>query len=137
MSEYLTVPNVALVLSLIANVAAALIAGLRWMAPRTATTIDDQAVANIDGAKAWAEKWAPTFWMMVEAATKTGRLPTGVNKTTEFIIQLRDAFKREHGKEMPVQAEAVAGHVAADLSASDKLVKLDPRFAPPVVAATR
>jgi hypothetical protein len=115
--EWVTVERVALGLALIGY----LIIALRWAAPRTATTIDDRAVAGIDAAKSWAERWAPGFWSVIEVAAKAGTLPQGTTKAAEFLLKVRDAYRKQSGADLPAQAEAVAVSVAEQLSAAVKL----------------
>ena len=98
-----------------------LVAFLQWVAPRTATTADDEIVAVVEKARAWAFSMAPHFWSVVEWGAKTGGLPAGTTKATEFLLALRRAYQEQHGHDMPVEAQRVAETVAAGMSAAAKL----------------
>lgn len=119
MSEYLTVPNALLLLSILGNAYAL----LRWVAPRTVTTYDDTAVEAIDKAKAWANAYAPTAWEYLEAAQKKGLIPAGSSKAVEFLLLVRDAYRQAHAADLPKPAEQVAVGIAAGLSQAEKLTR--------------
>jgi hypothetical protein len=99
--------------------------GLRWIAPKTQTTADDQAVAVIDKAVAWGMSMAPAFWNIVEGADelakKSGGKLESLAKMTMFIGQLRDAYRAQFGTEIPKAGEEAAKAIAAGLSAGSKL----------------
>ena len=111
------------------------IAALRWLAPRTTwTSVDDRAVAAVDTATAWAERWAPTFWAIVEKAGTDGRLPTSVSKAAKFLELVRLAYRSQHDHDLPQSAEGLATTIANHLSVAKKVeipaVPADPRSGP-------
>jgi hypothetical protein len=127
--DWLTTERVTLALVVLGY----LLAALRWLAPRTATTVDDRAVAAIDAAEAWAERWAPTFWGIVERAAKDGRLPS-VQKAAKFAELVRLAYRAQHDHDMPQTAQGLATTIADHLSVTGKVeipaVPPDPRNGP-------
>lgn len=125
MTEYLTVQNVLIIIAILG----AAYAALRAIAPLTQTTIDDEAVAKVEAAKAWANAYAPTAWEYLEAAQKKGLIPAGSSKAVEFLLLVRDAYRKAHAADLPKPAEQIAVSVAAGLSQAEKLTR-NPSQAP-------
>jgi hypothetical protein len=142
MMQYVTVENCVVAVGAAGWVAAAVVAGLRWVAPRTATTIDDRlldTISTLERAKMWAVTYAPYLWQALEWAQKQGTLPTGTTKGAEFLLKIRDAYRAQHGADLPASAETAAQVVAAAMSVGAKAAPVpvgnpsDPRPAPVAV----
>lgn len=116
MTEYLTVENFTLVLTL----ALATERFLRWLAPQTQTLADDAAVAEIDRARAWAGQYAPAIYAVVEQLAATGKIAKA-EKAVVFLDELEEAYRRTSGKVLPDQAKAAAITLARGMAASDKI----------------
>lgn len=93
---------------------------IRAVAPMTATTVDDQAVAMIDQARSWSLQQAPHIWAIVEQLASVGSIPK-IQKSAEFLLRLKAAYAAATGKMLPEAAAAEAQTVAAGLSAGAKL----------------
>lgn len=92
---------------------------LRYIAPKTKTTADDELLAGIEKAVEWAEQWSPAFWNIAEVAATEGRI-TKARKLMEFRKQMEESYRRIHDREMPAEAKAAAEMVAGGLSAAHK-----------------
>jgi len=114
--EYLTLPNITAFFVALAYLYSFLV----WIAPKTATKIDDEAVAAVERAKSWGYSMSPFFWSIVEGMEKSGKIQK-LNKPVEFLLQLRKAYQDAHGTDLPKPAEIVAQQIAAGLSAQAKL----------------
>jgi hypothetical protein len=94
---------------------AALFAALKLVAPRTASKIDDDALAALESLKDRAERLAPYIWPVVEVLAKYGKIPADSEaKAKEFAKRLDEATK---------SPDAIGAAIAAGLSAVDKLNK--------------
>jgi len=108
---------------------------IRTVAPLTATTADDKAVAAIDSARAWSLQQAPHIWAVVEQMAAIGAIPKA-QKAAEFLLRLKAAYAAAVGTALPAAAIAEAQTVAAGLSAGAKLptvseaVPVNPQPAP-------
>jgi len=101
----------------------AVFAFLAWLAPRTATKLDDEAVANIERAKAFAAPYAHAAWEHVESADKAGLLPLGVSKAVKFVEMVQAEYERRFNQAIPREALKVAEGIAAGLSAGEHAIK--------------
>jgi len=93
---------------------------VRAVAPLTATTADDKALAAIDSARAWSLQQAPHIWAVIEQLAAIGAIPKA-QKAAEFLLRLKAAYTAAVGKAIPEAALAEAQTVAAGLSADAKL----------------
>ena len=90
------------------------------IAQMTATKADDDILAAIDKARAWAFQQAPNFWAIVEQGAAMGAIPKA-QKAAEFLLRLKAAYAAATGHVLPEAAAAEAQTVAAGLSAGAKL----------------
>ena len=117
-TDHLTPANV-VILILAAEAAFRL---LKQWAPKTATTVDDDVVAGVERTKSWALSMAPAFWAIAEVAARGGLIPKA-EKAAKFLVDLKSAYYKEHGTELPDTAVVAAQSLVAGLSAADKLGK--------------
>lgn len=125
MPDWLTTANVSLTLVLLGYAWAA----LRWLAPRTATTIDDRAVMSISQIIAWGRAVALDIYPVIERMAQAGELGTRAQKIAQFATEVAAEWRRQHGTDVPPAAIAAAETVARGLAHGEHLA--DPRNAPP------
>ncbi|MBF0406485.1 MAG: hypothetical protein HQM10_03965 [Candidatus Riflebacteria bacterium] len=118
--EHLTVENITAFLVILGY----LVAGLKWLAPRTTfTQVDDKVVSSIEKAEAWAFNVAPHIWPVIEELHLSGKIEAA-KKPVSFLMELREAYRNAYGAKLPKSAEEIAKTVVKGISKDDKLNKL-------------
>jgi maltose-binding protein MalE len=107
---------------------------LRRVAPLTATTRDDEAVAQIDRAREWVRTHAPLVVAIIEDLAMTGRIPAA-EKAKAYWQRIEAEYMKAHnGASMPQQAAAeaklMADGIAAMLPHRSGQAPTDPRQGP-------
>lgn len=139
MNEYVTVPNVTMLMIVFLNVWQVGKSVLRIIKDRTATTYDDTALAWMESIEAkanaaqegeWVKAYAPSFWVQVEALSQSQGLK-GVSKLAMYLKLAHDAYVAAKGKTLSAESVKSLELLAGGLSASAKL----PAIANPTQAA--
>lgn len=100
---------------------------LRWLAPRTKTTVDDSVLAFMGKAEAmeecdWVRDMAPGFFAQAESLGKKGELGSGIGKLAYYVLVARDAYQAAKGKPISAAGEILLKQYAGKLAAQQKLL---------------
>jgi hypothetical protein len=128
-SKFLSVENVMFLFGAFGWLFFAVMVFLRFIAPRTATTADDDFLARLE----WLKINAPMVFAKVKLLHETGQLPSGVDRYAEYLIRLGEAFGasfRTGDAMLPEALKPTAKLIAEGLHAENKLVEGVPMLPP-------